>query len=296
MQKFIFSAFTLIILLLTSCSEPHIRFITPDRPEEVFDLATQKNQPVFLYLRLTDDLVADVLENDVFRDEQIAKTFNASFVCVKGNADEEVWKSLGRQYAVRNYPVMLLLEPSGRLMNEISQLGAIGKDKDGELACRKPILSQATLASRFTESDRSYFDNENWARMDASAFRVDGSIFTRAMRCSGFLRRLYSDGYPVFLDYNFGNAAVQLLNKPEDMPAYLHEGRYQAFLNALDSAAVLDTALSASDLARFRYYGDINIAFGLEDSISGLAATEEALAAGAISEEEALQMRTIFSE
>lgn len=296
MRKFIFSTFTIGILTLTSCLQPQVRFITPDCPEEAFELARQKNRPVFLFLRQSDDALADVMERDVFSDEQIADKFNASFINVKANADEDIWKDLGRKYAVRNYPVLLLLEPSGRLMNEISQLGAIGKDKDGDLACRQPLLSQATLASRFSESDRSYFDNENWKRMDASVFRVDGSMFIRALRCSDRLRQLYADSYPVFLDYNFGAAAVQLLNKPADMPVYIHEGRYRGYLDALDSVAVLDTVLSSADLARWRYYADINIAFGLEDSISGLAATREALAAGAISEDEALQMRTLLCE
>lgn len=60
------------------------------------------------------------LDEDVYNEPKAAKFINASFICMKANAERGDGQMVARKFGVSGFPCTLVLSPDGKLKGQIS--------------------------------------------------------------------------------------------------------------------------------------------------------------------------------
>ena len=254
--------------------------------------ACENNRPRLLYLTHGGNPVGERLESDVFTDPDIA-AFTADHIDgFRGDTLQGDWRSFLADYGIASLPVMMLFSPDGQLLLDISHLGFIGRDENGELLCRKGVLRPMKLAVKMlAEDDSVFFSQPNWHEVELANIRLDSKLFERLVSHRVQLEALYGNDYHIAVDYALAQAAVNLVTSRDTVAECLPHRR-EAFYRAIDlmTAAGFPVDEGYCCTERYRFYGDINIALGLGDLTTARRRTEEALAARLISPQEYHQL------
>lgn len=259
----------LLCCLLFSCRQAPtaVVFEQSDDFETLKALAAERQQPLMIFAWKSDNRAARIVRNEVLGDAEVARFFNSHFVNVSAHVSEPQWRWLEQRYGLYAYPHMLLLDAKGRLLGEFSSLGQLGYDEQGDLPCRRPLMRQAALYSRFlSDNDSVFFDEDNWKVMDGCYIRLDSELFRRIVSNRDLLRNRYGSGYDVLLDYNFSSTAVSLFLPGHDRRPRRNDYRIGSYYRALDS-------LDIDRKGRYRFYADVNLAVVEEryDDVMSLA-------------------------
>lgn len=247
---------TALCCLLLSCRQQPaaIVFEQSDDFEQLKALAAERQQPLMMFVWKSDNRMTRVVRDQVLADPDIARYLNSHFVNVSAQVRQPQWRWLEHRYGLYAYPHLLVLDSSGRLLGEFSSLGQLGYDEQGDLPCRRPLLRQAGLYSRFqSENDSVFFGVENWQVMDGCYIRLDSELFRRIARNKDLLRDRYGTAYDVLMDYNFSSTAVSLFLPGYDRSPRRNEYRIRTYYEALDS-------LEIDREGRYRFYADVNLA------------------------------------
>ncbi|MBQ9201033.1 MAG: hypothetical protein IJ154_01500 [Bacteroidales bacterium] len=244
--------------LFLSCRQQaaSILFESGDDFESLKSLAAEKRRPLMLFVWKNDNRMTRIVREEVLGDAQVAGFFNEHFVNVQIHIGDRRWRWMEQQYGLCAYPLMLVVDDRGRLIAEFSSLGRLGLTEEGELPCRRPLLRQAGLYSRFSaENDSVFFREENWKVMDGCHIRLDSELFHRILRNKELLRSRYGQNYDVLVDYNLSATAVSLFLPDRGNTPRRNNYRIRTYYQTLDSFDI-------DRRERYRFYADVNLAAG----------------------------------
>ena len=163
MNRFLYSACTLLVLGLSGCSQ-----VEPGRGIEFFhgtfeqalEKADDEDKLVFVDVYTTWCGPCKVMAETVFPDHEVGEYFNERFVSFKLDAEDVSIDGprIANTYDVGAYPTLLFLNPDGTEAGR----GVAGYDIDGLLGLARDVLSQqssnvdllAELSTRYQEGDR----------------------------------------------------------------------------------------------------------------------------------------------
>lgn len=288
--KIMLFSLLLSLLALVSCQKqaPVAVQFHAYSADEAAQVAAEQDKLIFLFIYQDEnDIYSKVFFEQIFRDSIIANYFNEHFVNVALDVDgKQVWPDLWENYGVYHYPVLLLLTPQGKVMTEISELGALGYDAQGQLPCRTPLMRVAALGEsswRWRDNDSLFFSKENWNRLNQINLRLDAELFHRVAANGTLLRERYGKDWDVMIDFNMAAAALRLMIYEEGKAPRCNDFRLRAF-----DAALVNYHLPLED--RYRLYADVNVAYGLGDVIKARQVAYQAYKNGVIQENEYLQL------
>ena len=275
----------MILLLSCESNKPTLKFQTIGMASAKAQ-AQSEGKAIFLFVYQDEaNPYVKVFQEQIFKDQAIADYFNAHFVNVSLDAKaQQNWCNLAENYGVYQSPTLLLLTPQAEVIAEISELGALGYDAEGNLPCRSQMLRIARVAAAYGQSsDSAFFSKENWQDLNQINMRLDSKLFARVASNKNYLRSLYGNEWDMMMDFNMASASLRLMIYEKDKAARCNDFRVKAYYAALEA---YDFPLKE----RYRLYADVNIAYGLGDIVKARQVAYQAYKDGVIQEMEYLQL------
>ena len=152
MRKILLVLFTFQCSLFTAWSQTNFRSITY---EQALAAARAEGKPVFIDFYTSWCGPCKMMARDVFPQPKVGDYFNASFVCIKLDAEKE-GKEQARKFEVKAYPTFKVIDADE---NVIYTFVGGNSDSDGFIAQIKagvnPELTPDKSAERYAQGDRS---------------------------------------------------------------------------------------------------------------------------------------------
>lgn len=285
MKKYFLCMF--VVLLSLSCrqqgSEVHLKRIGI---ETAMAQAQFENKAIFVfYYENEDDPYVKVFNEQIFKDKEIASFFNNHFVNVSlDEKNRKHWPDVTTKYGVYQSPTLLLLTPQAEVIAEISELGPLGYDAQGDLPCRPQMLRIAKIADAFCQAqDSSFFTPEQWKQLNQMYMRLDSKLFESVVDQKDYLRSQYGSEWDMMVDYTMAAASLRLMIYEKNKPARTNDYRVNTYYQVLEEYELPHNA-------RYRLYADVNIAYGMSDLIKARQIAYQAYKDGVITEMEYLQL------
>jgi len=93
-------------------------FIKMESLMDVVDLAEKENKLVFLDVYTDWCLPCQIMDEEVFTDEQLGNFFNENFISYKVDAEKESGALVLQLYDVQGYPSLIFLDTRGKVLEQ----------------------------------------------------------------------------------------------------------------------------------------------------------------------------------
>ena len=97
-------------------ADHNIQFIRNITLTDAINLSKKEEKPIFLDIYTDWCLPCKVMEQEVYSDFVIAKYFNANFINIKAEGDQDTGIRLANLFQVRGYPTLIFLDVQGKLL------------------------------------------------------------------------------------------------------------------------------------------------------------------------------------